>query len=38
MVQTSAQFQTLSIKLPDILSLQVTQEQFELLAVANRDL
>ena len=33
-----SQFQTLSIELPDILSLRVTQEQFELLVVANPDL
>ncbi|MEA5466260.1 Uma2 family endonuclease [Leptothoe sp. PORK10 BA2] len=38
MVQTPSQFQTLSIELPNTLSLQVTQEQFELLVVANRDL
>ena len=30
MVETKPQFQTLSIALPDILSLQVTQAQFEL--------
>ncbi|MGD1948641.1 MAG: Uma2 family endonuclease [Leptolyngbyaceae cyanobacterium] len=38
MVQTNSQFQTLSIELPDTVSLQVTQAQFKLLAVANPDL
>lgn len=38
MVQTPLQFQTLSIELPDTLSLQVTPAQFELLAIANRDM
>ena len=38
MVQANSQFQTLSIALPNILSLQVSQEQFELLAIANPDL
>ncbi len=38
MVQTSNQPQTLSIELPSKLILQVTQEQFEALATANRDL
>ncbi len=38
MVQTPSQFQTLSIELPDTLSLQVTPTQFELLAMANPDL
>ena len=38
MIQTSTQPQTLSIELPSKLILQVTQEQFEALAAANRDL
>lgn len=38
MVQTPFQFHTLSIELPDTLSLQVNQAQFELLTVANPDL
>ena len=38
MIQTSNQPQTLSIELPSKLVLQVTQEQFEALAAANRDL
>ena len=38
MVQTNSQFQTLSIELPDTVSLQITHEQFELLAIANPDL
>ena len=38
MVQTDSQFQTLSIELPDTVSLQITHAQFELLAIANPDL
>ena len=38
MVQTNSQFQTLSIELPDTVSLQITHAQFELLAIANPDL
>ena len=38
MIHTPNQPQTLSIELPSKLVLQVTQEQFEALAAANRDL
>ncbi len=38
MVQTSTQPKTLSLELPSELVLQVTQEQFEILSAANRDL
>ena len=38
MIPTSKQAETLSIELPSKLVLQVTQEQFEALAAANRDL
>ncbi len=38
MINTSKQAETLSIELPSKLILQVTQEQFEALAAANRDL
>ncbi len=38
MINTSKQAETLSIELPSKLVLQVTQEQFEALAAANRDL
>jgi hypothetical protein len=38
MVQTPPKLGKLFIELPDSLLLQVTQEQFEVLAIANRDL
>ncbi len=38
MIQTPTKPQTLSLELPSELVLQVTQEQFEALAAANRDL
>jgi Uma2 family endonuclease len=38
MIQTPTQPKTLSLELPSELVLQVTQEQFEALAAANRDL
>ena len=38
MINTSKQAESLSIELPSKLVLQVTQEQFEALAAANRDL
>ena len=38
MINKSKQTETLSIELPSKLVLQVTQEQFEALAAANRDL
>ncbi len=38
MINTSKQADTLSIELPSKLVLQVTQEQFEVLAAANRDI
>ena len=38
MINTSKQAYTLSIELPSKLVLQVTQEQFEVLAAANRDI
>ena len=38
MVQTPTQSKKLSIQLPDTLLLQVTQSQFETLALLNRDL
>ncbi len=38
MVQTSTQPKNLSLELPSELVLQVTQEQFEALSAANRDL
>ncbi len=38
MTQTPIQPQTLSLELPGELVLHVTQEQFETLAAANRDL
>jgi Uma2 family endonuclease len=38
MIQTPTQPQTLSLELPSELVLQVNQEQFEVLAAANRDL
>jgi Uma2 family endonuclease len=38
MIQTPTQPQTLFLELPSELVLQVTQEQFEALATANRDL
>ncbi len=38
MIKTSKQADTLSIELPSKLVLQVTQEQFEVLAAANRDI
>ena len=38
MVKTWPQLKTLSIEIPEYLSLQVTQAQFEALAIANRDL
>ena len=38
MTQTHIQPQTLSLELPRELVLHVTQEQFETLAAANRDL
>jgi Uma2 family endonuclease len=37
-IPTQTQTQTLSLELPSELVLQVTQEQFEALAAANRDL
>jgi len=38
MVQMPAQLETLSLELPRAIFLHVTQEQFEALAAANRDL
>jgi Uma2 family endonuclease len=38
MIQTSIQTETLSLELPRAIALHVTQEQFEILAAANRDL
>ena len=38
MIQTPTQPKTLSLELPSELTLYVTQEQFETLAAANRDL
>ncbi len=38
MVQTSTKPETISIELPSAIALHVTPEQFEALAVANRDL
>jgi len=38
MIQTPTQPETLSLELPRAIALQVTQEQFELLSAANRDL
>lgn len=38
MVRTPPQLKTLSIEIPESLSLQVTQAQFEALTIANRDL
>ena len=38
MIQTPTETKTLSLELPNELVLQVTQEQFEALAAANRDL
>jgi Uma2 family endonuclease len=38
MLQTSTQPETLSLELPNAIALCVTQEQFEALAAANRDL
>jgi Uma2 family endonuclease len=38
MRQTPTQPETLSLELPNAIALHVTQEQFEALAVANRDL
>lgn len=38
MVQTPLKTQKLSLQLPEEISLQVSHEQFELLAAANRDL
>ena len=38
MIQTPTQAKTLSLELPSEIVLQVTQEQFEALAAANRDL
>ncbi len=38
MIQTSTKPETISIELPSAIALQVTPEQFEALAVANRDL
>lgn len=37
MVQTPTKSDTISIQLPKAIALQVSLEQFELLAVANRD-
>jgi len=38
MLQTSTQPETLSLELPNAIALCVTQEQFEALSAANRDL
>jgi len=38
MLQTPTQPETLSLELPNAIALHVTQEQFEALAAANRDL
>ncbi len=38
MVQTPTKLETISIELPSAIALHVTPEQFEALAVANRDL
>ena len=38
MLQTLTKSKKLFIELPDSLLLQVTQEQFEVLAAVNRDL
>lgn len=38
MIQTPTQPETLSLELPNAIALCVTQEQFEALAAANRDL
>jgi Uma2 family endonuclease len=38
MLQTPTQLETLFLELPSEIALQVTQEQFEALAAANRDL
>lgn len=38
MIPTVTQSETLSIELPNTIALHVTPEQFEVLAVANRDL
>ncbi|MGK7875669.1 MAG: Uma2 family endonuclease [Xenococcaceae cyanobacterium] len=38
MVQTPTQPETLSLELPSAIALHVTQEQFEVLSAANRDL
>ena len=38
MVQTPTQPETLSLELPSAIALHVTQEQFEALSAANRDL
>jgi Uma2 family endonuclease len=38
MIQTVTQLETLSLELPNAITLQVTAEQFEALAIANRDL
>lgn len=38
MIQAPTQTETLSLELPSEIALHVTQEQFEALAVANRDL
>jgi Uma2 family endonuclease len=38
MLQTPTQPETLSLELPNAIALQVTQEQFEALSAANRDL
>jgi Uma2 family endonuclease len=38
MVQTSPETKTLRLEIPDSIALQVTREQFEILAIANRDL
>jgi Uma2 family endonuclease len=38
MIQTPTQPETLSLEIPSAIALYVTQEQFEVLAIANRDL
>lgn len=38
MVQTPTELETISIELPSAISLHVTPEQFQALAIANRDL
>jgi Uma2 family endonuclease len=38
MIQTPTQPETLSLEIPRAIALYVTQEQFEILAIANRDL